>query len=185
MRVRNRKFALLAMGVWLSLSAACGRHDASSSSSSSSPYNDREIAAITKAIHEGEIEVGALATTRALNVDVQKYNKDVVEAHHGMFDREKEILIQLGIEPLDSATSLELRKDAEQVNDHLQSLTGAVFDHAYVEDQVVVHAKVLSLLDVQLLPRVQSEELRTELTHTRADLAKHLMHAEALQGRIP
>ncbi len=52
MRVRNRMFALLAMGVWLSLSAACGRYDATGPGESSSPYNDREIAAALAAVSE-------------------------------------------------------------------------------------------------------------------------------------
>jgi putative membrane protein len=187
MRVRNRIIALFMMSLWLSLSAACGRDDSGSATPLGPPSvnTDREIGAIVTAANEGEIKLGEIAVQRALNDDVRRHAVDMLSEHTAMLERQTALFNQIGYAPRDNATSLELRHDSDQMYRMLQELTGGFFDRAYVEAQVAAHAKLLSLLDVQLLPKAQNELLRGDLTKMRADVAVHLQHAQTLMGRIP
>ncbi len=77
-----------------------------------------------------------------------------------------------------SPLSQQLMTESMQILAMLQNLTGMDFDLAYMESQRTVHARVLEIVDMALLPNAESSELRAELEMLRPAIAEHLSDAE-------
>lgn len=184
MKTQLRVIALFAVATWLGL-GACNDDTTPGPSGPPSVSTDREIAAIVKTANEGEIQVGQYAKDRATNGDVKDFAEDMVSEHRAALDRQNALFSNNGISPSENATSQELRRDAEMTLAMLQTLIDNAFDKAYMDSQVKMHSKVLSLLDSQLLPKVVNQELRGDLMRMRQDVAMHLGHAQVLQGQLP
>lgn len=60
--------------------------------------------------------------------------------------------------------------------------TGATYEKAYIDAMVRGHTEVLALLDATLLPAATDDNVRQHFTATRATVAKHLQHAQDIQG---
>jgi len=64
----------------------------------------------------------------------------------------------------------------------LRQQTGAAFDTAYMDVQVVMHMRVLGLLDSTLIPSAQNAEVRTELQTMRTAVMQHLVEAQRIRA---
>jgi plastocyanin len=67
---------------------------------------------------------------------------------------------------------------------HLKTLSGAEFDKAYVDHEVVYHQQVLDAIDKTLVPNASNAELKALLVKVRPAIAAHLDHAKMLQASL-
>lgn len=149
------------------------------------PLSDAEIVAVTKAANDGEIEHGKLAKTMAKDKKVKAFAAMMVKDHTDANKRHEKLAKKAALTPTDSDLSKRLVDDAKAKAETLKGTEkGAAFDKAYIDAQVEMHTAVLSAIDTQLLPGAQNEELKAELTATRAKVEEHLNQAKEIQAGL-
>jgi predicted outer membrane protein len=153
---------------------------AGGSTSPEGTLTDAQIAAVTSTANQGEIELGNLATTRAIRPAVREYAQMMVTMHTAAQTRQSELIVTLGVVPTDNAVSLTLRQDTQAIATRLAQASPDAFDLAYAESQAQLHGRVLEIIDDVLLPSVSAASLRAELMVTREEVSRHFTQAMAL-----
>jgi len=144
------------------------------------PGSDNKIAATANAANAGEIRVGQLALMMAVNDEVKGFATRMVTEHTAAQLRQGELFIRLGIIPEDDATSLQLQAETNAMVEMLRMRSGAGFDLAYVDGQIKMHKLMLDRLNV-LIPAVQKDALRADLSTMRNDISMHQQAAKSLR----
>jgi putative membrane protein len=83
--------------------------------------------------------------------------------------------------PEDNPTSRSLKSGGDENVKSLEKLTGAAFDKAYIDHEVVYHQQVLEAVDKTLIPGATNAELKALLVKVRPAFVAHLEHARHLQ----
>ena len=148
------------------------------------PGYANNIAAIVNAANTAEIQAGQLAQAQASSQDVKMFAARMVIEHSAAMQRQGALFARLGITPTDDATSRQLQDETRNMLATLRTRSGSDFDLAYVEGQLAMHTRVLDLLDNNLLPGAQKDELRAELLMMRGDVAAHLQSARVVQAML-
>ena len=128
----------------------------------------------------GEIEQGELAMEQASNDDVVAYATRMVQEHTAANMRLTNLLEDADITAMNNMLSQQLTADSMEIIAALEDESGMDFDIAYMRSQRTVHAMVLEIVDVVLLPSVDDATLEAELEMLRPAVAEHLEDAEAL-----
>jgi putative membrane protein len=145
---------------------------------------DPQIADIVVAANEVDIQAGELARTKATNPQVKEFAQRMITDHTGVNQQASQLVQRLGVTPEPNPTSQQLRQGGEQNRSHLQGLSGAEFDRAYIEHEVAYHQQVLDAIDNTLIPNAQNAELRALLEQTRPAVEAHLQHARQIQSSL-
>jgi putative membrane protein len=149
------------------------------------PLSDGEIAAISKAANDGEIEMAKIAKTRAKDKRVKEFANMMVKDHGDANKRESALVKRASITAIDNESSRKLTDDAKTRTDTLKSTDkGAEFDRAYIDSQVQVHTAVLDMITNQMLPAAQNPELKAELEAMRGTVEAHLTQAKDIQTAL-
>ncbi|MFN8571222.1 MAG: DUF4142 domain-containing protein [Gemmatimonadaceae bacterium] len=202
MTIRNpRRLArpvggLLALAVAASL--ACGdRHQAPADSSNPAmapaaamrdsvpatptALSDAQIAKIVMVANANDSAGGALAATKATAADVKAFGRTMVR-DHGMLNKSvTDLATKLSLTAENSDASTRMEQDGKDGLSRLQTLSGAEFDRAYIDQEVAGHEKVLNELNETLIPAAQNAELKTLLNQAKGAVSGHLERAKALQ----
>jgi putative membrane protein len=145
---------------------------------------DPEIAAIVVTANQIDIDAGKLAQTKSTNPEVKKFAERMVEDHTSVNAQASALAQKLNLTPQESETSRSLKKSAEQTMTRLQSLEGAAFDRAYVDNEVAYHQAVIGVMDKQLVPGAKNAELKKLLVQSGPAFTAHLKHAQQLQKSL-
>jgi putative membrane protein len=146
---------------------------------------DGQILAVLMAVDSGEISQGQLALSQGSDMRVRDFGATMVSMHMASSARVMTLQASLGLTPAESALSRMLTDDATATRMRLATLTGAAFDRAYIDAQVMQHARVLDVIDSALLPNATRGELRMALSNdVRPMVASHLQQARDLQTAI-
>lgn len=148
------------------------------------PMTDAEIAAVTSAANNGEIEMAELAKKNATHADVKNFAAMLITQHRDMETKAKALATKAKITPADNDASTALKADVQTALTSLKTQKGKEFDKAYMEAQVKAHRDVLNLFDNKLLPNVQNGEMKTLLTDGRTHVATHLAKAEEISHKL-
>jgi putative membrane protein len=170
-----KKISVLATAAFLIVPAAHGRAQA---------INDAQIAAIVVTANQVDIDAGELARSSSTNADVRKFAERMVIDHTGVNKSATDLAGKLNVTPQDSDTSRALKSGGEQNVAKLSALKGRAFDAAYVDHEVVYHARVLEAIDETLIPNAQNAELKALIVKVRPAIAAHLEHAKHLQAQL-
>jgi putative membrane protein len=152
--------------------------------SGTSMYNDAQIAAITTAAHEGEIEQAKLALRKGKDPQVKAFAQMMMDQHGEAKKQGQALATSLGMSPEATPASTQLQGDTQSAVSSLSALSGNEFDKAYVDLQVKNHKDVLEMLDDKLIPSAHNAELKKDLTDFRPKVVDHLQRAEALQQML-
>lgn len=146
---------------------------------------DAQIASLVITVNTADSAGGALASTRATNMQVREYARMMVQDHGAANVRIDELLRRLNIQP-DSALEdiRNLRRNNEEEARDLASKTGAEFDRAYIDNEVELHQRALETLDAKLIPGADNAELKTLLQETRQTVTRHLERAREIQTSL-
>jgi putative membrane protein len=146
--------------------------------------NNAQIAHVLITANTGEIDEGTLADLKGTSPAVLAFGQRMVTEHSAANQRAEALVQSLGITPVDNPVSVQLKQDADAAIAQLQALEGAAFDLAYMDTQVTVHTKVLSIIDTMLIPAATAPELTAELQTMRANVATHLQDAQQLRAAV-
>jgi putative membrane protein len=145
---------------------------------------DPEIAAIVVTANQIDIDAGKLAQSKSTNPEVKKFAERMVEDHTSVNAKASALAQKLNLTPEESETSRSLKKGAEQTMTRLQSLEGAEFDRAYVDNEVAYHQAVIGVMNKQLVPSAKNAELKKLLVQSGPAFTAHLKHAQQLQKAL-
>lgn len=146
--------------------------------------NDAQIASIVVTANQVDIDAGRIAASTSTNADVKAFGKMMVDQHTGVNKSATELVTRLKVTPQDNATSQSLKSGGETNIAQLKRLTGAAFDKAYIDHEVVYHQAVLDAVDKTLVPGAKNEELKALLVKVRPAFVAHLEHAKQLAQRL-
>lgn len=121
-----------------------------------------------------EVELGKLATEKAMRDDVKKFGQQMVDDHSKANDELKAVAAKKNI-------TLPSETDAEHkaLHDRLSKLSGAAFDQAYTKAMVDGHRKVAGELRKEQKSGTDAD-LKEWATKTLPTVEAHLKHAEGL-----
>jgi putative membrane protein len=139
--------------------------------------DDAQIAAITAAINNAEVEQGHLARAQATDPSVRDFASMMVD-HHEQARREQQ---SLSLPLAGSPDSERLTQESNAAFQSLQHKHGADFDRAYVALQIEEHTNVLNVLQRDLLPNAKDERLEAYLRKLIPTVETHLAQAQRLQ----
>lgn len=145
---------------------------------------DAQIAAIVVAANQVDIDAGQLAATKAHAKDVKDFANRMVVDHTGVNKSAVDLVTQLKVTPQDNPTSQSLKAGGDANLSALKPLSGAAFDRAYVDHEVVYHEQVLDAVDKVLIPNAHNAELKALLIKVRPAFVDHLAHAKQLQATL-
>ena len=145
---------------------------------------DAQIASIVVTANQVDIDAGKLAKSRSTNGDVKTFAELMVTDHTGVNKSAVDLAGKLKVTPQDNPTSQSLKAGGDKNLAHLKTLSGAAFDKAYVDHEVVYHQQVIDALDKTLIPGATNEELKALLIKVRPAFVAHLEHAKHLQSSL-
>jgi len=151
---------------------------------SAQQINDAQIAAIVVTANQVDVDAGELAATRAANAEVRQFAQRMVTDHKAVNQSAIELATKLEVTPQENDTSRALKTGGEKNVAALKKLSGAAFDRAYVDHEVVYHAQVLEALDKTLIPNATNVELKALLVKVRPAFVAHLEHAKQIQASL-
>lgn len=146
--------------------------------------NDAQIAAITVAANQVDIDAGKLATKQASDPEVKAFAEQMVTDHSAVNKQAAELVKKLNVTPEENELSKSLKEDGEKTREKLRKLKGEEFDRAYIDNEVKYHKAVLETIDKTLLPNAQNAELKALITKVRPVIETHLEHAQKLQASL-
>ena len=154
------------------------------SSVSAQSVNDAQIASIVVTANQVDVDAGKLAQKGATNPEVKKFAERMVADHQGVNKAAVDLATKLKVTPQDNDTSKSLKAGGDKNVEALKALTGAAFDNAYVDHEVVYHQAVLDAVDKTLIPNASNADLKALLVKVRPAFVAHLEHAKHLQSTL-
>lgn len=144
-------------------------------------YTDPKILAVASQSNFSEIEPSQLALERATRPDVKAFAQMMIDIHTRLEQGARALAARKGLQPVDNALSLQLKRNGPPTLDMLRAKSGADFDAAYVLNQIASHDMTLKTLDTSLIPAAQDAELKAMLRDTvRPQVVDHLNRIMAI-----
>jgi putative membrane protein len=151
---------------------------------SAQAVSDAQIASIVVTANQVDIDAGKLAASKGTNPEIKKFGQQMVADHTGVNKQATALVTKLKVTPEDNATSQSLKAGGEKNIANLESLKGAEFDKAYIENEVTYHQAVIDAIDKTLIPSAQNAELKALLVKVRPAFVAHLEHAKMIQSSL-
>ena len=203
--MKARRFAMVVAAVGLLTAAACKNKEADKAPPPGTPavteqgsaapapeptppagaaLSDAKIAAIVVAANQVDIDAGQLAVKKAKNPEVKKFAERMITDHTAVNKSATDLVTKLGVTPKASDISDSLTAGGQAKRDELDKLEGDAFDKAYVDNEVAYHEAVISVLQKQLIPSAQNQELKDALVGVQPAFDAHLQHAKKIQEAL-
>jgi putative membrane protein len=132
---------------------------------------------VTKAAQGGlaEVQMAQLAQQKASSEDVKKFAQTMIDDHTPNNEQLVKLATAKGLTPPSEPNAMQMK-----VMTHLQGLTGAKFDKAYVKVQIRAHTMMLKEMRLEA-KRGQDPDLKTFADQTASTVEHHLSMAQGLQ----
>jgi putative membrane protein len=166
------------------LSIGCSGAYSNNSSQQDETLTDANIAAIVVGANKIDISAGKIALERSNNIAVKEFAERMIADHTAVLNSAVELVTRLGVTPVNNDLVAAL---SEQSRDHeakLQTLSGKAFDKSYIDHEVAYHEAVIDVIENQLIPAAQNEELKATLVSVLPAFKAHLMHCKMIQSEI-
>lgn len=146
--------------------------------------SDAEIAGVVAAINAGEIAQAMLADDRAVRADVNTFAALMITDHTAFREEQNDLLTEIGVTPVETELSMTVETQDNVMSKKLAALSGAEFDAAYMNAQVLMHAEALDILQTRLMPSATNTRYRQYLIDLRDAMYAHLVMARAIDEEI-
>jgi len=147
------------------------------------PLTDAQMVQIIKTVNEGEILVAHLGK-QSDEHSIRNFAENMIEQHTASNRKYEQFRVNRSLSPSASELSKTLKDESTASRRDLSHLRGPAFNKAYVDHQIKAHSKVLKLLDENIIPSVQDNQLKDLLIETRFTVSTHLNHAKKLLSNI-
>jgi putative membrane protein len=122
-----------------------------------------------------EVQMAQLAQQKADSDDVKKFAQTMIDDHTPNNEELVKIATAKGLTPPSDPNAMQ-----QKMMTHLQSLSGAKFDKAYIKGQVKAHTAMLKLFRTEA-KTTKDADLKTFATTTTTAVEHHLSMAQGLQ----
>jgi len=146
--------------------------------------SDAEIASISVAANNIDIDAAKLAKSKSTNSEVLQFAQTMATDHKAVLDKAVALVTKLGVTPKDNAVTKQLLANAKKTANSLKSKSGHAFDAAYINNEVAYHKAVIALMNSRLIPEASNADLKNLLESVGPAFKAHLEHAEMLQKKI-
>ncbi len=145
--------------------------------------DDATIFAIFDQANTADLWVGRLAVKKGQSEDVQMLGKMVAVDHVAVQQMGRDLAVKLNIIPTPPDNDSSAENLAKTVA-LLQSKSGADFDRAYLQHEVLFHQSVVDALKKTLLPAIENEQLRALINKVLPGFEHHLAETKAAAKKI-
>ena len=146
--------------------------------------NDAQIAHIAVTADAVDSAAGELAKKKGSTKAVKDFGQTMVTDHGGANKQAVALVTKLNVTPEDNDTSRQLKAGGDANLAKLETLSGAAFDKAYIDNEVAYHQAVLDALDKTLIPNAKNAELKELIVKVRPAIDAHLQHAKQMQSSM-
>lgn len=145
---------------------------------------DPEIASTAVTANQIDINQAAVAKQRSKNIAVLHFAETMANDHKAIIAQVVALVTKLKVTPKDNAVSRKLNADAVKTIALLKTKSGKDFDRAYIDNEVIYHKTLISVLKRTLIPAATDAELKELLKKVVPALKVHLEHAEMIQKEL-
>jgi putative membrane protein len=145
--------------------------------SSASP-EEKEFVSDAGMVGLAELQMANVALQKSENPDVQAYARRMVTDHTASNQQLAQLATMKGL-----VLPAELAGEHQSGLQHLQGLSAAEFDRAYMQHMVSDHQKALQLFQ-KASSQAQDAEIKAFATKTLPILQQHLQLAQQLAGKV-
>jgi putative membrane protein len=142
--------------------------------------NDRQITAVARDANQAEIDQGNYALTQVSDGPVRDFAQRMVDEHQMALQR----MTQLAVAAEDNDVSRQLQGQANSVFARLRNPGSNNFNLVYLCGQLILHQRVLQVIDTRLIPDADAEPLRTLLSDMRTDVVMHRDQARQILDQL-
>jgi putative membrane protein len=146
--------------------------------------NDAQIAHIAVTANSVDSAAGVLAKKKGSTKAVKDFGQTMVTDHGSVNKQAVALVTKLNVTPEDNDTSKQLKAGGDANLAKLETLSGAAFDRAYIDNEVTYHQAVLDAIDKTLIPNAKNADLKGLLEKVRPAVAAHLEHAKSIQATL-
>jgi putative membrane protein len=173
------------IGTWLGgLACVAGLAMVANGKADGTPPSDPQIVGIVVTANQIDIDAGQLALKKAKSQEVRDFAQQMVTDHTALQKSVSDLGAKLNVKPEDSDTSRSLKSQAKGTTAKLESLQGAAFDKAYIDNEVTFHQAVINATSSVLIPNAKNAELKSALESAAPLFQGHLEHARRLQSEL-
>ena len=145
--------------------------------------NDPTIVAIFDAANTADIETGQLAAERGDSREVREFGAMLARDHENVRKQGRDLATKLGVTPTPPADDPAAADHAAAMA-RLRGLSGAEFDHAFLQHEVAFHKAVIDAVTSTLLPAIQNAEVKALVVKVAPAFEAHMRAAEALDRKL-
>ena len=147
------------------------------------PLDDATIVAIFDAANTADIETGTLAAERGSTKEVRDFGAMLARDHKMVRQQGRDLAKKLGVTPTPPADDQGARDHAAAMK-RLRALSGAEFDHAFLQHEVAFHKAVIDAVKSTLLPAIRNAEVKELVVKVAPAFEAHMMAAENLDQKL-
>ncbi len=144
-----------------------------------------QIASVVSTLNQGEIKQAQVALGRLEDKDVRAYAELIIREHQASEKRLETLRAQLGVAKEESDLQEETDLLERNMVRHIEREIPSLADQTYLEVQMFMHRKSVSIVSQQLLPAAKQPEMQVYLEGLREMLEMHLGRATILRKRYP
>lgn len=145
---------------------------------------DSQIIEIVKEANEAEVELAELGQDRGENKEVKEFSKKMEKNHEKGEKDTKKVAKAMNVKAEKSADSRAYEDGTKTKISDLKKLKGKEFDHAFMQEEVNLHQRILDDLNQKLIPTAQSPDLKAHLQATKTHVEEHLNDAKKIQSTL-
>ena len=147
--------------------------------------DDPTIVAIFDAANTSDIETGELGAKKGSTKEIRDFGAMLARDHKNVRQQGRDLAKKLGVTPTPPKDDDSMKSHAA-IMKRLNSLSGAEFDKAFLQNEVGYHDAVIGAVTKTLLPAIQNAELKDLVTKVapafvaHRDAAKNLLDKQGM-----
>jgi putative membrane protein len=147
--------------------------------------DDPTIVGIFDAANTSDIETGELGAKKGSTKEIRDFGAMLARDHKNVRQQGRDLAKKLGVTPTPPKDDDSMKSHAA-VMKRLNSLLGAEFDKAFLQNEVGYHDAVIAAVTKTLLPAIQNAELKDLVTKVapafvaHRDAAKNLLDKQGM-----
>jgi putative membrane protein len=145
--------------------------------------DDPTIVAIFDAANTADIETGTLAAERGHSKEVRDFGAMLARDHKQVRQLGRDLAQKLGVTPTPPRNDKSAADHAATMK-RLRGLSGADFDHAFLQYEVTFHQTVIDAVNSTLLPAIKNAELKALVVKVAPAFEAHRLAAGNLDKKL-
>lgn len=145
--------------------------------------SDANVLAMLDVINLSEIDSADLAKQKASSEQVRIFASRILNQHTAMMQETRQLAQQINVDPKMPALASTVGERHQETMEELRSMSGADFDHAYLNYQITMHEQAIDIVE-HTADYVDNRRLHDHLKGARQDLLTHESTASALERYV-